>query len=118
VALMMIVAGESEVIATACHVIYHNLFKIHSYAIVLRRAISQAVSCRPVPSEAWIRARVSPSGICGGLSGTGTCSYPRSWVFPCQDHSATALHTHVSTGGLTIGPLVAAVQRHGLTPST
>jgi hypothetical protein len=29
-----------------------------------------------------------------------------------------ALHVHTSPGGWTIGPLVAAVQRHTLTPST
>jgi hypothetical protein len=35
-----------------------------------------------------------------------------------QYHSTTALHTHISPGGWTIGPLLAAVQRHSLTTST
>jgi hypothetical protein len=39
-------------------------------------------------------------------------------VFPCQYHSTVALHTHISSEGWTIGPLVAAVQRHSLIPST
>jgi hypothetical protein len=38
--------------------------------------------------------------------------------FPCQYNSTVALRTHVSSGGWTIDPLVTAVQRHSLTPST
>jgi hypothetical protein len=36
-----------------------------------------------------INSRVSPSEICGGQSGTGTCFSPTS-VFPCQFHSTGA----------------------------
>jgi hypothetical protein len=39
-------------------------------------------------------------------------------VSPCRYHSTMVLHAHISPGGWTIGPLVAAVQRRGLTPST
>jgi hypothetical protein len=35
--------------------------------------------------------------------------------FPLSNHSTMVLDIHISSGGWTIGPLVAAVQRHGLT---
>jgi hypothetical protein len=38
--------------------------------------------------------------------------------FPHQYHSTVALSIHISSGGWKISPLVAAVQRHHLTPST
>jgi hypothetical protein len=39
--------------------------------------MAQAVSRRPLTAEARVRYRVSPCGICGGRSGTGTCFFPR-----------------------------------------
>jgi hypothetical protein len=40
----------------------------------------------------------------------------KSGAFPCR-HGPTMIHAHLSSGGLIIGLLVAAVQRHFLTPS-
>jgi hypothetical protein len=40
-----------------------------------------------------------------------------SGVFLCQYHSAMVSHVHISPGGLTICPLVAAVQRCSISPS-
>jgi hypothetical protein len=54
------------------------------------RAVAQAVSRRPLAAEARIRSRISPCGICGGQSGTGTGLSPSTSVFPCQFHSTCA----------------------------
>jgi hypothetical protein len=43
------------------------------------RTMAQAVSRRPLTAEARVRARVNPSGICCGQSGTGTGFSPRSF---------------------------------------
>jgi hypothetical protein len=40
--------------------------------IICGRAMAQAVSRRPSTAEARVRSRVSPCGVCGGQSGTGT----------------------------------------------
>jgi hypothetical protein len=56
----------------------------------LGRAMAQAVSRRPPTAEARVRSRVSPCGICGGQSGTGTGFSPSTSVFPWQFHSAGA----------------------------
>jgi hypothetical protein len=34
--------------------------------------MAQEASRQPLTAEAWVRARVSPCGICGGQSSTGT----------------------------------------------
>jgi hypothetical protein len=39
---------------------------------VFGRGMAQAVSSRSPTAEARVRSRVSPCGICGGQSGTGT----------------------------------------------
>jgi hypothetical protein len=51
------------------------------------RAMAQAVSRRSLTAEARDRSRVSPCGIFGGQSGTGTGFSPSTSVFPCQFHS-------------------------------
>jgi predicted transcriptional regulator len=57
---------------------------------VVGRAMAQAVSSQPLNAEARVRSRVSPRGICGGQSGTGTGLFPSTSVFPCRFHSTGA----------------------------
>jgi hypothetical protein len=52
--------------------------------------MAEAVSRRPLTAKARVRSRVSPCGICGGQSGTGTGVSPSTSVFPCQFHSTGA----------------------------
>jgi hypothetical protein len=49
--------------------------------------MAQAVSRRPLTTEARVQSRVSPCGICGGQSGSGTDFSPSTSVFPCQFNS-------------------------------
>jgi hypothetical protein len=78
--------------------------------------MAQAVSRWPLTAEARVCARVNPCWICGGKRGTGIDSSPSSSVFPVSI-IPPGLHAHMSSGGRTIGPLVAAVSRHSLTAS-
>jgi hypothetical protein len=71
--------------------------------------MAQAVSRRPVTEEARVHSSVSLCRFCGRQRGNGH-------VF-CRYNSTVALHTHISSGGLTKGPFVATVQRHSLMPS-
>jgi hypothetical protein len=79
-------------------------------------AMAQAVNRRPLTAEARVRSHLIPCGFCGGRGGSGTYFSPSSSVSTCQYHSTVALHTYISSGGCTIGPLCAAVQRHRLAP--
>jgi hypothetical protein len=80
------------------------------------RASTQKVSCRPLIAESQVCALVSPCGICDWQSNTVTGFSPSFLVCACKYHSTLTLHSHVLPGGWTIWPLVAAVQRHRLTP--
>jgi hypothetical protein len=58
--------------------------------------MTQVVSRRPLTTEARVRARVNPCGICGGQNGTGTGFSPSSSGFPPSIyHSTVALQTHI-----------------------
>jgi hypothetical protein len=52
--------------------------------------MAQAISRRPLTAETRVRSRVSPCGICGGQSGTGTGFSPSTSVVPCHFHSTGA----------------------------
>jgi hypothetical protein len=80
--------------------------------------MAQAVSGRPVTAEDLVRVRVSPCGICGVQSDTGTGFSPSSSVFPVNIIPPWLSILVSYAGGLTIGPVLAAVQRHILTPSS
>jgi hypothetical protein len=54
------------------------------------RTMAQVVSRQPPTTEARVRSRVSPCGICGGQNGIGTGSSPNTSVFSCQFHSTGA----------------------------
>jgi hypothetical protein len=59
--------------------------------------MAQAVSCRPLTAEVWVRARVTPCSICVGQSGTATGFSASSLVSPVSI-IPPGLHTHVSSG--------------------
>ena len=63
--------------------------------------MAQAVSRRPLTADARVRSRVSPCGMCGGQSGTGTGFSPSNYVFPRQFHS-TGVSLHGKTKALII----------------
>jgi hypothetical protein len=56
------------------------------------RAMAQVVSRRPLTVEARFRSRVSPYGICGGKSGTGTGFSPRVLRFSPVNFIPPVLH--------------------------
>jgi hypothetical protein len=54
--------------------------------------MAQAVSRRPLTAEARVRSRVSPCGIYGGQSGTGTGFFPRVLRFSPVNLIPPVLH--------------------------
>jgi hypothetical protein len=79
--------------------------------------MAQTVSCRPLNAEA--RAQVTHSmWDLWWTKWHWDCFSSAFFGFPCQYNSTVTLHTHISSGGWTINPMVAAVQRHSRTPST
>ena len=60
----------------------HKYFPLQKDDNVGGRAMAQAASRRPPTAEARVRSRVSPCGICGGQSGTGTGFSPEYLSFP------------------------------------
>jgi hypothetical protein len=83
-------------------------------SIVNCRVPSQVVSHWPVTAETQVCTWVIPCGICGGQSRTGTGFSFNFLVFPCQYHSALALHANISSKD---EQLVAMVKGHHLTLS-
>jgi hypothetical protein len=77
-----------------------------------------AVSRRSLTINTRVRIRVCPCGICGGQSDTRIGFSTSYSVFSSQYASTVALHTHITSAGRTVGPLVAAVQTQSLTSST
>jgi hypothetical protein len=65
----------------------------------ISRVMAQDVSRWPLTTEARVRTRANPRGICGGQSGTGTGFSPSSSVFLLSIyHSTVALQTHIIWG--------------------
>jgi hypothetical protein len=60
--------------------------------------MAQAVSRRCLTTVVRVRACVSPNGIYGGQIGSGL-GFLRVRLFPCQNYSTVALHTHLPSGG-------------------
>jgi hypothetical protein len=49
--------------------------------------MAQAVNCQPLTMEEQVQAQISPCGVCGVQSATGTGFSPSTAVFPYQYHS-------------------------------
>jgi hypothetical protein len=79
---------------------------------IMYRAVAQVVS-RPMIAEGQIHIGVSAFGICGERSGTRTGFSQSSSVL-----TVDIIPPWLYISSATIGPLLAAVQRHRLTPST
>jgi hypothetical protein len=78
------------------------------WGCVIGYTMAQAVSHRPLTAEARVPAHVSDLWSTNWHRDRFFFEFFR---FPMQYHSTVALHTHISSVGWTIGPLVIAVQR-------
>jgi hypothetical protein len=76
--------------------------------------MAQEIRSRPLTAETRVRAWAFRVGFVVDEVALGMVFSPSFYIFPCQYHSTVALRAHVSSGGLTIGPSVAAVH----TPTT
>jgi hypothetical protein len=62
------------------------------------RAMDQAISREPLIAVAWVRARVSPCEICGGLIVTGTGLLPVLRIFLSISFHRSSPYSYI-TGG-------------------
>jgi hypothetical protein len=76
--------------------------------------MAQAVSHSLSPRRPRVSGQVRPCWMCW-QSGKGQVIFEFFSMFPCPPWLSTLIY-HL--GGWTIGPMVVAVQRHSLTPST
>jgi len=53
-------------------------------------------SRRPLTSEAGVRSKANPSGLCGRESGIGTEFSPRTSIFPVNIIIPTVLYCHIT----------------------
>jgi hypothetical protein len=90
--------------------------KSHLCNTYVGRALAQAVSRRPLTSEARVCVRSVHVGFMVDKVALRQIFYSYS-VYPVSIVPPW-LHTRISTGGWTTSPLVAAIQSHGLTPLT
>jgi hypothetical protein len=92
----------------------HLSSSLNIYFNIILKAVPR-LSGRPITAGTPMCARVSPCEIHSGQSGIGK-DMILFLGFPCQYHSTVSLHTHTLCDGRKIGPFVAVVQRHMVTP--
>jgi hypothetical protein len=66
-------------------------------AMYIGCAITQAVSCQAVTTEAWVQSQVSPCEIGVVQIGNWIGFSPNSLVFPCQYHSTNVPYSSLCT---------------------
>jgi len=76
-------------VRTGSFYIYIYIY-IYIVEVNLKSWMAEAISRRPLTTEAQGRSQVSVHEICGRHSGTGTDFSPSTSVFPCQYHSTSA----------------------------